>query len=195
MLYVGSMDQYHDLSPLLQGLRDQATDGVELHFVGDGAYRLRYESLSGYLPIPVVFHGQVEHKKVPEYIAAADVCLAPYQTRGFHNDQVAFSTLKIPEYMACARPVISVPSGNIRTLIESGVTGFLFNNDVQAWRAFLKALPEREKFATMGRKATAAVEKLSWRETARQYIKLAGTVANLSPYLDQNLDVRVTSNE
>ena len=152
MLYVGGMDQYHDLSPLLWGLREQAIDGVELHVVGDGEYRSRYESMSAYLPIPVVFHGQVEHERVPDYIAAADVCLAPYQTRGFHNNQVAFSTLKIPEYMACARPVISVPSGNITTLIDSGVTGFLFNNDVPAWRGFLKVLPDRENSLLWGGK-------------------------------------------
>ena len=195
MLYVGGMDQYHDLAPLLQALYEQATEGVELHFVGDGEYRLRYESMSAYLPKPVIFHGQVEHENVPDYIAAADVCLAPYQTRGFHNNQVAFSTLKIPEYMACGRPVISVPSGNITTLIDSGVTGFLFNNDVLTWRAFLKALPGREKFAAMGRLAALAVAKLSWRETARQYLKLADEITNMSLYVDQNPDVRPTSYE
>jgi glycosyltransferase involved in cell wall biosynthesis len=174
MLYVGGMDQYHNLSPLLEALRRQAPAGLELHLVGDGEYRARYEELARGLPIAVVFHGQMPHAQVPDYIAAADVCLAPYHAAGFHQSEVAFSTLKIPEYMACERPVISVPSGNIRALITDGVNGFLFNNEVDSWCAFLGRFPGRDRLAVMGRAAGPAVEHLNWHATARRYLELAG---------------------
>ena len=173
MLYVGGMDQYHNLSSLLQALQQHAPPGLELHLVGDGEYRSRYEQLALGLPLKVVFHGQVPHRRVPVHIAAADVCLAPYHTSGFHNNEVAFSTLKIPEYMACERPVISVPSGNIRALITDGVTGFLFNNEIASWSAFLARMPSRESFASMGRAAGPTVAHLNWRATARRYLDLA----------------------
>lgn len=173
MLYVGGMDQYHNLSPLLEALQQRAPVGLEVHLVGDGEYRGRYEALAIGLPVRVVFHGQVPHELVPIHIAAADVCLAPYHTGGFHGNEVAFSTLKIPEYMACERPVVSVPSGNIRALITEGLNGFLFNNDVSSWSHFLGQMPDRERLATMGRAAAPAVAHLNWQATARKYLDLA----------------------
>lgn len=172
MLYVGGMDQYHDLSPLLEALGHVAPAHLELHLVGDGAYCGRYRDLAKGSTVPVRFHGQVGHAKVPAFIAAADVCLAPYQTSGFHAGQVSFSTLKIPEYIACERPVISVPSGNILTLIEDGVSGFLFPNELAAWRKFLTAFPNRARLAEMGRVAAPKVASLSWSATAQRYLQM-----------------------
>ena len=179
MLYGGGMDQYHDLSALLEALRDTPPQGLEIHLVGDGEYRGRYENLARGLAVPVVFHGQVPHDRVPHYIAAADLCLAPYQTRGFFRKQVAFSTLKIPEYMSCEKPVISVPSGHILQLIEEGVTGFLFDNEVPRWRSFLEQLPTRERLARMGKAAGPSVASLSWSATARKYLDLVRTTPSL----------------
>lgn len=175
MLYVGGMDQYHDLGPLLEALHASAPPGLEVHLVGDGEYLSRYKRLAEGLAVKVVFHGQVAHRLVPDYIATGDVCLAPYCVGGFYRNEVAFSTLKIPEYMACERPVISVPSGNIQALVTEGVTGFLFNNDIGSWTGFLERLPGRDRFATLGRAAGPAVAHLSWRATARKYLDLAAS--------------------
>ena len=176
MLYVGGMDQYHDLSPLLLALQQTAPDTspLQLHFVGDGEFRSRYEELAGAASVPVFFHGQREHTQVPQFVAAADVCLAPYNTRGFHNGQVYFSTLKIPEYMACDRPVISVPSGHILELIQSEQTGFLFANEVDEWKSFLNDLPSKSRLRDMGHKAGPRVAAMSWQATARAYLQHAG---------------------
>ena len=186
MLYVGGMDQYHDLSPLLEALHSQAPAGLEIHLVGDGEYRRRYENLASSLSVPVVFHGLIEHEKIPDYIAAADICLAPYQASGFYRNQLAFSTLKIPEYMACGRPVISIPSGHILSLIEDGVTGFLFDNESASWQRFLQDMPSGERFAAMGRAAAPTVASLSWSETARRYLILGSEVSNMPLYCDSD---------
>ena len=106
---------------------------VELHVVGDGEYRVRCEEKARRAQIRLRFHGHVPHSMVPQYIAAADLCVAPYRTSAFHNGLLPFSTLKIPEYMACGRPVVSVPSGSIERLIEDRVSGFLFPNEVSSW--------------------------------------------------------------
>jgi glycosyltransferase involved in cell wall biosynthesis len=186
LLYVGGMDQYHDLSPLLLGLRDYQPENLEIHLVGDGNYRRRYEDLSSGLSAKVTFHGQVEHHQVPQYIAAADLCVAPYDAAGFYHNRVAFSTLKIPEYMACARPVISIPSGHIRNLIADGVTGYLFDNTREAWSQFLKDMPDRPRLAKMGHAAAPTVESLTWSETARQYLVIGSEVADKPLYCADN---------
>jgi glycosyltransferase involved in cell wall biosynthesis len=174
MLYVGGMDLYHDLAPLLEVLAEGLIADLELHLVGDGEYRQRYEALARASGAAVTFHGRIDHAQIPHVIAGADICLAPYNTEAFPGGEVYFSTLKIPEYMACERPVVSVPSGPISRLIQDGATGFLIANQKEAWTGFLKRLPTREVLADMGKAAAASVADMSWRKTALGYLTVAG---------------------
>jgi glycosyltransferase involved in cell wall biosynthesis len=173
LLYVGGMDIYHDLTPLLEALAQVRLETVALHLVGDGRQRPVYEVRAQRVSLPVHFHGHVQHAAVPEFIAAADVCLAPYRADAFYNRQVTFSTLKIPEYMACGRPVISIPSGSVQRLIAHGVSGFLFPNDVISWLSFLRTLPDRSRLASMGQQAARSVQSVSWESTATQYLEVS----------------------
>jgi glycosyltransferase involved in cell wall biosynthesis len=170
LLYVGGMDTYHDLEPLLGALAQINFPALEVHLVGDGEYRSRYEAKAKHAQIPVRFHGYVSARRVSEFIAAADLCLAPYRVNAFPNNSVFFSTLKIPEYMACGRPVVSVPSGHIKKLIEDQVSGFLFPNDVASWVTFLRTPPSRERLMHMGNAAARAVESMTWQKTAAVYL-------------------------
>ncbi|RPI29649.1 MAG: glycosyltransferase [Acidobacteria bacterium] len=171
LLYVGGMDKYHDLSPLLEALAEFHSRGLELHIVGEGEFRPRYEQAAARSGCPVVFHGRVPHERVPFYIGASDLCLAPYCAEAFHDQTITFSTLKIPEYMACARPVASIPSGEIKRLIQPGINGFLLPNSVAGWSTFLPATPTRTKLSQMGQAAFQAVEHRSWEATARGYLQ------------------------
>ena len=76
--------------------------------------------------------------------------------------------------MACERPVISVPSGQINRLIEDGRTGFLIPNEKAAWASLLGRLPSRDSLAGMGKAAAASVADMSWRNTARRYLSVSG---------------------
>jgi len=109
---------------------------------------------------------------IPRYIASADLCLAPYDPAHFPNGQIAYATLNIPEYMACARPVASVPSGHVLRLIEHGVSGFLFHNDAGNWADFLGNCPPREQLKKMGEAAVNMAMPHSWEATARAYLSL-----------------------
>jgi len=172
LLYVGGMDEYHDLEPVIEAMGAVKQPLVELHVVGDGEYRERCEAKARRDKVSARFHGHVPHSKLPQYIGAADLCIAPYRTSACHNGIIPFSTLKIPEYMACGRPVVSVPSGSIERLIEHGVSGFLFSNEVSAWTSFLKTLPSREQLGQMGAAAAQAVDSVSWEKTAMRYLQV-----------------------
>jgi glycosyltransferase involved in cell wall biosynthesis len=177
LLYVGGMDEYHDLEPVIDAIVHEQPASVELHLVGDGEYRSRCEERARGARDVVRFHGQVPHAMVPRYIAAADLCLAPYRVRAFHGGVVSFSTLKIPEYMACGRPVVSVPSGHIQKLVDDRISGFLFPNEASCWASFVRTLPSREELAGMGRAAARAVEPVSWRRTAARYLEACQRLA------------------
>jgi glycosyltransferase involved in cell wall biosynthesis len=172
LLYVGGMDTYHDVGPAIDAVSKIRVPLLELHLVGDGEYRAAYEAKAKCAGVPIKFHGQVPHKRVPEFIAAADLCLAPYRVSAFPNDLVCFSTLKIPEYMACARPVASASSGHIKKLIEDHVSGFLLPNDASSWTALLQQLPSRETLREMGHAASRAAGAITWEKTARRYLEV-----------------------
>jgi D-inositol-3-phosphate glycosyltransferase len=169
LLYVGGIDEYHDLEPVMEALA-LVNGAAELHVVGNGAYRAQSEAKARSTGVRARFHGHVPHSMVPQYTAAADLCLAPYRTSAFHDGLITFSTLKIPEYMACGRPVVSVPSPAIRRLITDPVNGLLRPNDVRSWVSLLRDLPSRERLASMGQAAAAAVSSVSWGRTARKYL-------------------------
>ena len=44
LLYVGGMDVYHDLGPVLDAFAQVRGPSLELHLVGDGEYRMQYEA-------------------------------------------------------------------------------------------------------------------------------------------------------
>jgi glycosyltransferase involved in cell wall biosynthesis len=102
--------------------------------------------------------------------------LAPYEPTAFPNRQVAYSSLKIPEYMASARPVVSTPSGHVLKLIQHGVSGFLFPNDVPHWQEFLRTCPSQERLRRMGMAAARLVPTPSWEDVAHAYLTLCHLV-------------------
>ena len=119
---------------------------VELHVVGDGEYRARCEEKAARGRLRARFYGHVDHSRSSAATSRPQICaLHLIEPAPVITAVLPFSTLKIPEYMACGRAVASVPSGPIERLIEDGVSGFLFPNEVSAWKSFLKRLPSREQ--------------------------------------------------
>jgi glycosyltransferase involved in cell wall biosynthesis len=173
LLYVGGLDLYHDLGPVIRALGHTRPAGVELHVVGDGTRCAAYMSEARRLAAPVRFHGVVPHQEVPDYIAAADACLAPYRATAFPGQEVGFFSLKIPEYMACARAVISVPSGHVLSLIEDQKTGLLFANRERNWIDYLDKLPPSAQLDAIGRAAAKVVARINWEGVAARYLALA----------------------
>lgn len=169
LLYVGTLDETHDLEAAVRAVAARGGDGLELHVVGDGPRRAEYEAIAAAGRGRIVFHGRLPHALVPVWIAAADLCLAPYSAKAFASGALGYSTMKIPEYLGVGRAVVSVPSGRVREIVSDGETGFLFDNTVGQWQAFLDGRPDRARLAAMGEKA-AAGPLPSWDDTARGYL-------------------------
>jgi glycosyltransferase involved in cell wall biosynthesis len=172
LLYVGVVDATHDLGPVLDALARLRQPGVELHVVGDGSLRAGHERAVRATGARVIFHGLVSHERVPAYIAAADLCIAPYDPSAFKSGELGYSTMKVPEYLSAGRPVVTVPSGRLTDLIRDGETGFLVGNTVDEWTRFLRQCPSRDTLRVIGETA-ARVDLMSWDDTARAYLALA----------------------
>jgi glycosyltransferase involved in cell wall biosynthesis len=170
LLYVGALDETHRLDGAVAAVTAKRDPGIELHIVGGGPRQRVYVEAASRGSGTVIFHGRVAHHEIPHYIAAADLCLAPYDPRAFATGSLGYSTMKVPEYLSCGRPVVSLPSERMRNLLQEGEFGFLFENTREAWQRFLGEAPMRARLAAMGAKA-ATTRLPSWDETAQGYLK------------------------
>lgn len=168
LVYVGLLDETHDLGPVVEAVATAARNGIELRIVGDGPARPALIARAQGSP-RVVFCGRVPHGEVPRHIAIADLCLAPYDSRAFVGGSPGYSTMKIPEYLSVGRAVAASPSERARELIEDQVSGFLLPNDLASWHGLLAALPPRDRLGAMG-EAALARPLPSWDDTARAYL-------------------------
>jgi glycosyltransferase involved in cell wall biosynthesis len=171
LVYSGVIDATHDLGPLLAAMARLQDAAVEVHVVGDGIMRAQHEAAARAAGANVVFHGRVAHERVPIYLAAADLCVAPYDPTAFASGELGYSSMKVPEYLSAGRPVVTVPSGRLPDLVRPGETGFLMPNRVEAWMQFLKERPSRERLRALG-EAAAKIELTSWDDTALAYLTL-----------------------
>lgn len=101
-----------------------------------------------------IFIGSVPYAKVPAFISAATVCVAPFERR--RNEKTGLSPLKIYEYMSCGRPIVSSAMSGVIELINESEGGVLIPpEDVDALAAALverlSDLPGSEVLGQNGR--------------------------------------------
>ena len=120
---------------------------VSFHIVGGAEpdlnlWKARLASSSN-----VMFHGYVPHQKTKSYLAGMDVVLAPYLrvVRGVGGGEANLadwmSPLKIFEYMAVGKPILSSDLPVLREVLRDWENALLRDpDDVEAWASALTSL-------------------------------------------------------
>jgi len=125
---------------------------VKLLVVGDGDdYKALCHMRDATLGERLILTGRVSYERIPDLVAAADVCLLPFHTVPATEHIVP---VKLYEYMAAGKPVVSAPLPGVRRDVgdENGVVYAPAEDQVRA------ALAVREYAAELGRRARAFVE-------------------------------------
>jgi len=146
--FAGSLRPWHGLDVALSALGH--LPGVELVVAGDGPLQAELAATLG-VAARVRWLGALEHERIPTFLGALDVALAPYP----RLDGFSFSPLKLFEYLAAGAPVVASDIGQVRTVLEDGRWGDL----VPAGDARALAIAVRRILAEPGaaqRRATAA---------------------------------------
>lgn len=91
--------------------------------VGDGPKLDELKKLVNTLNISsnYIFTGYVNYEKVPVYINASNICVAPFVIE--RNDKIGLSALKIYEYLACSKPVVASKIRGIEELLSTSNGG------------------------------------------------------------------------
>jgi glycosyltransferase involved in cell wall biosynthesis len=144
--YLGGLREWIDLEPAyaaVKRLREQVPD-MKLLVVGEeGDLKGNRDLAATYgLGGSAVFPGTVGFSQVPRYISCMDVCLIPFRTNAVAQNALP---LKLFEYLACERPVIST---RIRGVIEAAGDRVLYASDADELAARIRELydaPDRRR--------------------------------------------------
>ena len=130
-VFAGAFRAWHGAAHLAAALArlhaagDRRFTGV---FVGDGPERAPAERAARGVP-GVLFTGAVPHDTMPQYLAAADIGVAPFDPGRHKALQLGFywSPLKIFEYMAAGLPVVAPALPRLARLVEPHREGVLYD--------------------------------------------------------------------
>jgi len=144
---------------------------ISFMIVGDGyqaeelkkiAHRLNFNGR-------LIFAGAVSHELVPQYIAAADICVACFEE---NEVTLCKSPLKIVEYLASGKAIVASNVGEVPNMLgESGVLTSPGDSSSLA-SGILKVLENNDlknKLEQLARKR--AEEEYNWTVTAENFLR------------------------
>jgi glycosyltransferase involved in cell wall biosynthesis len=120
VLYVGQLHggQYVELfiETATKLMRDHAQD-LSFMIVGDGyrAQELKRIAERAHLDGDLIFTGAIAHELVPEYVAAADVCVACFEE---NEVTVCKSPLKVVEYLSSGKAIVASSVGEVPRMLK-----------------------------------------------------------------------------
>jgi glycosyltransferase involved in cell wall biosynthesis len=123
--------------------------------------------------------GFIDNAQLPQYQAAADVLLMPYGERiagsGGGNSAEIASPMKMFEYMAAGRAIISSDLPVIHEVLNEKTAVFCPPNELYAWiEALGNLMNDKSKREELGKQARSAVQKYTWRNRAKAALDSLG---------------------
>ncbi|NLE90918.1 MAG: glycosyltransferase, partial [Dehalococcoidales bacterium] len=139
-----------------------------LIIAGKGHLEQKLKHLANTLKVTdhILFIDSIEHSKMPEYYALADIVLATSASQVYGN-----MNLVVQEAMACGKPVLAFNTGNTSRIIVDGYNGLLAEpGDVVMLANNINIIYEDKKIGEeLGNNAREFIIKnKSWEKRIRQ---------------------------
>jgi len=151
-------------------IKREFNNDVQFMIVGDGYMAAELKKMCSNLNISesIIFTGAISHELVPEYIAAADVCVACFE----QNDVTKCkSPLKIAEYMASGKAIVASNVGEVPRMLDGAGVLVYPGDDVSLAAGISKVLSDKDlKFKLEKLARLRAEEKYNWSVTAEHII-------------------------
>ena len=121
----------------------------------------------------IIFTGFVPNERIPLYQSAADVLLMPYQltvaTSSGGNTAAICSPMKMFEYMAAGRAILTSDLPVLREVLDETTAVFCLADNFGAWESALGGLlTDGKRRQALGQSARRAVGRYSWIERAKR---------------------------
>lgn len=120
--------------------------------------------------------GFVPNAHLPERLAVCDVLLMPYQravmvSGGALDTARWMSPLKMFEYMAMGRAIVSSDLPVLREVLDANMARLVAPDDVAGWTAALSELESEAARAPLARAARAAAAQYDWRRRCMRMLE------------------------
>nr|MBC8284994.1 glycosyltransferase family 4 protein [Nitrospinota bacterium] len=175
LLFMGGFMTWHGILELIEIMPDliRSDPNIRLLLVGEGVLtpdlRVRVDDLS--LSEHVVFCGRHPLEEMPRYINSADICLVPFFDE--RSSYTGLSPLKLFEYMACAKPIVSSGIGGLDSFFKTYDIGEVVSSpEPKAWvRSILSLLADPERMKLCGDNGRKSVLKeFNWKAISKKIL-------------------------
>lgn len=157
VLYIGAHGISHALTTLVDAASILQHEPVHLALVGEGAAKPAVRAHLERVGADVTMLPGVERHRVPELVAASDVCLVPLRDVPLFT---SFIPSKMFEFLGMAKPVVgSVRGESARILREAGAVVVPPENAVAMAAALHELSSDPARRVRMGRLGRAYVER------------------------------------
>lgn len=171
--YVGTFQSWHGIDTLIRAFSSQRIGNVRCLLVGPNSEK--YAELAEKVGVReyFIFTGPVDYVSAADYINACDIMVAPYNPK-VDPERSKYGIgwpIKILEYMACMKPVISTSVFPVTEIIKDGVNGKLVPpGDERSLLSAILDLTSNEKLAESFASAGYELVKreYSWARVAKK---------------------------
>jgi glycosyltransferase involved in cell wall biosynthesis len=178
--FVGVLNEWVDFDSTFIAIKSLIDSGykIKMVIVGDGHKLEDFKDSAKKNGVydDVIFIGSVLTSELPVYISCMDVCMISRKTtEDSHNS----FPLKLLEYMACGKPVISTDLKGVREVIKDRVLYATSSEEIK--QQIIKLYHNKEKVERMGLEGMRFVqENFSWQKICSNFEKILREVANES---------------
>lgn len=164
--FVGNLAPWQGVNILIESAFRLLVNNKNLKFliVGEGFLRdfLEKRVSDSKHEKKFMFTGMIQYEDIPVLINIADICVAPFISR--RNRITGVSPIKVFEYMACGKPVISSRIEGLEFIEEEGAGRLIEPEDVTGLeKALYDLIKDLQKRMRMGQKGLQiARERFSW---------------------------------
>lgn len=173
VLFVGNLAEWQDIGTLINAapLILRRIPQTRFLIVGDGVMKSKWIGLTRKLGLEdfFIFTGAIKYEKVPIYINASDVCVAPFLKSR------KCSPLKIYEYMACEKPFVSSGIEDVMEALNKCNAGIFVEpeNPQELSEAIIKILNDKVLKSELSKNGRSYVlSNQSWQSVSNKVFSL-----------------------
>ncbi|MCD6515570.1 MAG: glycosyltransferase family 4 protein [Candidatus Odinarchaeota archaeon] len=169
LFFMGWLYEFSGLKEVAESLSKYKGNNIRLMVLGRGDLYTELAMMKKILGDSLILVDWQPYEKVPEYIAASDICLLPAYNNEIMRDIVP---IKIYEYMACGKPVIATKLPGIIKEFGKGNGIIYVNSPNEVLSVAAKLSRSRTKLRELGLRAANYVKRYSWKNITDQIEKI-----------------------
>jgi starch synthase len=179
VVFVGNLAPWQGIETLIQvaPFLLKEMENIRFLIIGDGVLKDEFlEKVNGLgISGHFIFTGMVDNDEVPLYINVGDICVLPKRRL-----KSGYSPLKLYEYMACGKPIVSSRVEGLEFIEDEGVGRLIDPGDMISFKKALQdLLKDPKKREDMGQKGIQKIssKKLDWESKVISIEKILKTLA------------------